>query len=221
MTNKKIIGNIMNIQFISEFLGTVAFAISGAMLAVERKMDIFGVLFLGMVTAMGGGFIRDMSLGRVPPAMFRTSVFLIVSLLASLYTYVVFRWGFRFIPRLSDEKFQWILNFTDAIGLGLFSVTGVNVAIDAGYGEYHAYAIFLGMLTGVGGGMLRDIMADLTPAVLRKHVYASASLLGAVCYDAMLFTLPRGSAMFLASMVVIVIRMMAYHFKWNLPKAVR
>lgn len=211
----------MNIQFISEFLGTAAFAVSGAMLAIERKMDIFGILFLGMVTAMGGGFIRDMSLGRVPPAMFRTSVFLTVALLISLCTYFAFRWKFQSVLHLYKEKFQWVLNFTDAIGLGLFSVTGVNVAIDAGYGEYHAYAVFLGMLTGVGGGMLRDIMAGLTPAVLRKHVYASASLLGAVCYDVMLFFMPRESAMFLASMIVIVVRMVAYHFKWNLPKAIQ
>ncbi|MBS6396250.1 MAG: trimeric intracellular cation channel family protein [Clostridiales bacterium] len=210
----------MNIQFTSEILGTIAFAISGAMLAIERKMDIFGVLFLGLVTAMGGGFMRDVVLGKVPPGMFLSPVFVTVGIVASLYTYFMIHWNQHMIPRMSEGIFQWVLNFTDAIGLGLFTVVGVNTAIDAGYGRYHMLCIFLGMLTGVGGGMLRDIMAGLTPAILRKHVYACASLLGAVCYAGLICVMPRGYAMFAGSIIVIAVRMMAYHFKWNLPKAI-
>jgi len=211
----------MNLQFVSEILGTAAFALSGAMLAVERKMDIFGILFLGIVTATGGGFIRDMALGRVPPAMFTTPLYILIGLFASLYTFFAFRWNWHRIPNLTEERFQWVLNFTDAIGLGLFSVTGVNVAVNAGYGDYHLFVISMGMLTGVGGGMLRDIMAGLTPAILRKHVYACASLLGAICYDLMLPFLPKNAAMFIGAFIVIVVRMLAYHFKWNLPKAIQ
>lgn len=210
----------MNMQFFVELLGTIAFAISGAMLAIERKMDIFGVLFLGLVTAMGGGFMRDVVLGKVPPSMFTNPVMVGAGILASLYTYFVIHMNQHFIPHLSEGKFQWILNFTDAIGLGLFTVAGANVAIDAGYEGYHMLVIFLGMLTGVGGGMLRDIMAGLTPAILRKHVYACASLLGAAGYDLILSQVPRGIAMFLGAVIVITIRMLAYHYKWNLPKAV-
>lgn len=209
----------MNIQFISEILGTIAFAISGAMLAIERKMDIFGILFLGLVTAMGGGFMRDVVLGKVPPGMFRSPVFVVVGLLTSFYTYLAIRLKHHMIPHMSEERFQWVLNFTDAIGLGLFTVAGANVAIDAGYGDYHMMVIFLGMLTGVGGGMLRDVLAGLMPAILRKHVYACASLLGAVCYDGMRLFLSRGGAMFMGAVIVVVIRMLAYHYKWNLPKA--
>lgn len=210
----------MDLQFISEIIGTVAFAISGAMLAIDRRMDIFGVLFLGIVTAMGGGFIRDLALGRVPPAAFTTSTYLLTGFLASLYTFFVVRWKRHILPGLSEERFQLVLNFTDAIGLGLFSVTGVNAAINYGYGSYHIFAIFCGLLTGVGGGMLRDIMAGLTPAVLKKHVYACASLAGAILYDRLLLVLPRDISIFAAAAVVVVIRMLAYHYKWNLPRAV-
>lgn len=209
----------MNIQFISEVLGTVAFAVSGAMLAIERKMDIFGVLVLGLVTAMGGGLMRDIVLGNVPPNMFKSPLLVTIGLLASLYTFGIVRRHQDMIPHLPEGKFQWILNLTDAIGLGLFTVVGANVAIDAGYGDYHMLIVFLGMLTGVGGGMLRDILAGLTPAILCKHVYACASLLGAVSYDLLRMGMPREYAMFFAAAVTFVIRMLAYHYKWNLPKA--
>ena len=189
----------MNIPFIVEVLGTIAFAVSGAMLAIDRKMDLFGVLFLGLVTASGGGFMRDVVLGIVPPSMFISPML---------------------IPYLPEGLFQWILNFTDAVGLGLFTVLGVNVAIDAGYGSHHKFVIFLGMLTGVGGGMLRDILAGLTPAILRKHIYACASLLGAACYDYLLLCMQKEYAMFTGALIVMVVRMLAYHLNWNMPRAV-
>ncbi len=211
---------VMNIQLIIEVLGTIAFAISGAMLAVERKMDLFGVLFLGLVTASGGGFMRDVALGIVPPSMFVSPMVIPVGLLASFYTFLAIHWNQHMIPYLPEGLFQWILNFTDAVGLGLFTVLGVNVAIEAGYGECHKFVLFLGMLTGVGGGMLRDIFAGLTPAILRKHIYACASLFGAACYDCLLLCIRKEYAMFAGAVTVTAIRMLAYHFKWNMPRAV-
>lgn len=209
----------MNIQFISEVLGTIAFAISGAMLAIERKMDIFGVLVLGLITAMGGGLMRDIVLGKVPPSLFCSPLFVTIGLMTALYTFFVVRKHKDMIPHLPEGQFQWVLNFTDAIGLGLFTVIGANVTIDAGYGDYHMMIIFLGMLTGVGGGMLRDVLAGLTPAILCKHVYACASLCGAVCYDFLWRMMPRSYAMFIGASIVFAIRMLAYHYKWNLPRA--
>lgn len=211
----------MNIQLIIEILGTVAFAISGAMLAIDRKMDVFGVLVLGLVTALGGGFMRDVVLGIVPPSMFTNRIFIPVGLITSFYTFLAIRWNQHIIPLLPEGRFELVLNFTDAIGLGLFTVLGVNAAVNAGYRDYHMFVIFLGMLTGVGGGMLRDIFAGLTPAILRKHIYACASLLGAVCYDGLLFCMEKEYAMFIGSVVVIMVRMLAYHFKWDLPRAMK
>jgi len=91
-------------------------------------------------------------------------------------------------------------------------------AIDSGYGAYHAYVLFLGMLTGVGGGMFRDVLAGIMPAVLRKHVYACASLVGAICYLGLLCVMPRGYAMFAGAVIVVVIRLLASHYKWNIPR---
>ncbi len=210
----------MNIPFVVEVLGTIAFSISGAMLAIERKMDLFGVLFLGLVTVSGGGFMRDVVLGIVPPSMFISPMLIPVGLITSFYTFLAIHWNQHLIPYLPEGLFQWILNFTDAVGLGLFTVLGVNVAIDAGYGDYHRFVIFLGMLTGVGGGMLRDILAGLTPAILRKHIYACASLLGAACYDYLLLCMEKGYAMFAGAVIVMVVRMLAYHLNWNMPRAV-
>ncbi len=210
----------MNIQLIVEVLGTIAFSISGAMLAIQRKMDLFGVLFLGLVTASGGGFIRDVVLGIVPPSMFVSPMLIPVGLITSFYTFLAIHWNQHLIPYLPEGLFQWILNLTDAVGLGLFTVLGVNVAIDAGYGDCHKFVIFLGMLTGVGGGMLRDVLAGLMPAILRKHIYACASLLGAACYDYLLLCMDRGYAMFTGAMIVMAVRMLAYHFNWNMPRAV-
>ena len=209
----------MNIQIIAEIMGTVAFAISGAMLAIERKMDLFGIVFLGIVTAAGGGFIRAMTLGIVPPAMFSSPMVLPLAILSSLAVCALVAWLYKGSDEeLHVERFQWILNFTDAIGLGLFTVAGANTAIDSGYGDYHAYVLFLGMLTGVGGGMFRDVLAGIMPAVLRKHVYACASLVGAICYLGLLCVMPRGYAMFAGAVIVVVIRLLASHYKWNIPR---
>lgn len=104
----------MNIQLIAEIMGTVAFAISGAMLAIERKMDLFGIVFLGIVTAAGGGFIRDMTLGIVPPAMFSSPMVLPLAILSSLAVCALVAWLYKGSDEeLHGERFQWILNFTD------------------------------------------------------------------------------------------------------------
>ena len=141
----------MNIQIIAEIMGTVAFAISGAMLAIERKMDLFGIVFLGIVTAAGGGFIRDMTLGIVPPAMFSSPMVLPLAILSSLAVCALVAWLYKGSDEeLHGERFQWILNFTDAIGLGLFTVAGANTAIDSGYGDLSCLCGFSGNAHGCG-----------------------------------------------------------------------
>ena len=209
----------MNIQIIAEIMGTVAFAISGAMLAIERKMDLFGIVFLGIVTAAGGGFIRDMTLGIVPPAMFSSPMVLPLAILSSLAVCALVAWLYKGSDEeLHGERFQWILNFTDAIGLGLFTVAGANTAIDSGYGDYHAFVIFLGMLTGVGGGILRDLLAGEIPYVLQKHIYATACIFGIIGYYILYHFIPENAAALIGFCLVLVIRYLAKHFEWNLPR---
>ena len=111
------------------------------------------------------------------------------------------------------------MNLLDAIGLGVFTAMGIDTAIAAGYGKYHFFIIFLGVITGVGGGILRDIMAGQTPFVLKKHVYACASLAGALSYVWLLPRIFPQAAFLISAALVVLIRVLARHYKWNLPTA--
>lgn len=202
--------------FITEMIGTVAFAISGAMTAIERRLDLFGVLFLGATTAIGGGIVRDVLLGQVPPRAFLNYVYMLTAVISAAVIFLLSYLNTKTeqpVPFLDDN----LLNFFDAAGLGIFSVIGVQHTINAGFGDNVFFCVFLGMLTGVGGGMLRDIMSQTTPAVLRKHIYALASIAGALCYY-YLHPYHDGLAILVTTALVIVIRLLASHYKWTLPR---
>ena len=202
--------------FITEIIGTIAFAISGATIAIERKLDLFGVIFLGATTAIGGGIVRDMLLGQVPPKSFVNYVYFLTAAVTALVVFLLFaanRNRNTPLPFLSDG----MLNFFDAAGLGIFSVIGVQNTVNAGFGDNIFFCVFLGMLTGVGGGMLRDVMSHAVPAVLRKHIYALASIAGALCYYC-LRGFDEGFAIVTTTGLVIIIRLMASHYKWTLPR---
>lgn len=202
--------------FITEMIGTVAFAISGAMTAIERRLDLFGVLFLGATTAIGGGIVRDVLLGQIPPRAFLNYVYMLTAVISAAVIFLLSYLNTKTeqpVPFLDDN----LLNFFDAAGLGIFSVIGVQHTINAGFGDNVFFCVFLGMLTGVGGGMLRDIMSQTTPAVLRKHIYALASIAGALCYY-YLHPYHDGLAILVTTALVIVIRLLASHYKWTLPR---
>lgn len=204
---------------VTELVGTIAFAVSGAMLAVKKRLDIFGILFLGVVTALGGGTVRDLLLGHTPPRMFYNVAYILVALLSALTVF--------FVVRLTHGQELWaghaadnMLTFSDALGLGIFAVIGTQAGIADGFGDNAVLCIFLGMVTGVGGGVLRDMMCADIPFVLRKHIYAVAALLGAGIY----YWLDRlgvnsGVASLIGMTVTVVVRVLAWHYRWNLPKA--
>jgi len=202
--------------FVTEMIGTVAFAISGAMIAIERKLDLFGVLFLGATTAIGGGIVRDLLLGQIPPRAFLNYVYMLTAVISAAVIFLL-----SYLNSTMDEPAPLLndalLNFFDAAGLGIFSVIGVQHTINAGFGDNVFFCVFLGMLTGVGGGMLRDVMSQTTPAVLRKHIYALASIAGALCYY-YLHSYHDGFAILATTLLVIVIRLLASHYKWTLPR---
>ncbi len=207
--------------YIIEIIGTIAFASSGALLAMEKHMDIFGVCILGVTTSVGGGLIRDLVLGNTPPNVFRNGSYVIVAIVVSVllfvFRYIRVRRDFTLVDRIKgyyDLSMLWM----DAIGLGIFTVVGINTAIQKGYEDHTFLLIFVGMVTGIGGGMIRDIMAQRTPFVLVKHVYACASLAGAVVYIFLLKFLPTVSSMGVAATFVVIIRVAAARYRWNLPK---
>ena len=200
-----------------EIIGTVAFASSGAMVAVRKKLDLFGVIVLGVITAVGGGMLRDLMIGNIPPVMFRDPLYVLAAFITVTILFLMFRrWPFLLGSKYI-ETYEQIMNILDAIGLGAFTVTGINTGVAAGYGDYHFLIIFLGVITGIGGGILRDIMAGETPYVLKKHIYACASIAGACLYVFLLGYIRSGSAMIISALLVVVIRLLASYFRWNLP----
>lgn len=200
-----------------EIIGTIAFASSGAMLAIQKEMDLFGVGVLGVTTSVGGGMIRDLILGMIPPFMFQKPVYTITAMATSMLLFVII-YGKR---NLKNDKvtaaYNKIMLIFDTVGLGIFTVTGINTAKNAGYGQPFLL-IFVGVITGVGGGLLRDMMAQEKPYILTKHIYACASVLGAavcVCLNVVLDDL---AAMAAGLATVVLVRIFATHYRWNLPK---
>lgn len=209
----------MDVQVMCEVLGTAAFSISGAIIAIKHKMDIFGVVVLGIVTALGGGFLRDIILNISPPSLFVNTTYLSTAYISALLVFYIIAETNKLALFFSEAVFYWVLNIVDAIGLAMFTTVGVNIATEAHQGAYAFFSIFLGMLTGVGGGIIRDILAGSMPIILRKHIYAIASLTGAAFYYYAQLVVSHNYAMFISAGIIITIRILADYYCWNLPKA--
>ncbi len=204
--------------FVLDMIGTVAFGLSGAMTAIEKEMDILGVIILGMVTAVGGGITRDIILGNTPPQAFQQPVFAGSAAVVSAMVFAVIYFHFKGYQEISGYWFQHILMAADTLGLGVFTVAGVRAAFDSGMDINYFLPVFLGTITGVGGGLLRDMMAGDRPYIFVKHVYASASILGACVCVFIWKRLGGNIAMPVGAASVIVLRILAIRFRWNLPK---
>lgn len=203
------------VLFVLELIGAAAFAVSGAMAAIEKRADIFGVLFLAVTTALGGGVIRDVLIGRIPPVMFVSYWYLLISVAAALAVFIdAYLRSEKY--KLHLDKLDAVNNIFDAIGLAVFTVSGMNAAMPVS--DNIILVLFVGMCTGVGGGMLRDIMTNTMPKVLRKRVYAVASLLGGGLYYAMYALGANQLASIGCGMLLIfALRLFATIYKWNLP----
>ncbi len=206
------------ITFFMEMAGTVAFAASGAMVGVERNMDIFGVSVLGVVTAVGGGMIRDIVLGIIPPNVFTNPVYALVATITSCVVFLAFYWKRQLLEGHMRLTYDRVMLVMDSIGLGIFTVVGVNTGIRSGYMDNVFLLVFLGTITGVGGGLMRDMMAGVPPYIFVKHIYACASIVGAVVCVYMNRFVGNVEAMMVACFVIILIRYLAAHYRWNLPR---
>ena len=203
---------------ILEIIGTVAFAVSGALIALSCRLDLFGVVFIGCITACGGGIMRDILIDKVPPAVFDNTYIIFIAAISSVIVFILAYINRHHFDTIR-EKLEKINNIFDAIGLSVFSVVGVEVVINAGFADRKLFCILMGMMTGVGGGILRDVLADKTPYVLKKHVYAIASLLGSGFYYALRVNLDSiVLSATLAMVLVFSVRMLATVYLWQLPK---
>ncbi len=202
-----------------EVAGTISFAVAGAMAALEKRVDLFGVIFLGATTALAGGIIRDVLVGKIPPSAFSNYRYMAIAAATALIVFLI-AWLFREHYQHHVEVVNAVNNVFDAAGLGAFTITGAKVAMGMGYMANGFFVVFLAMVTGIGGGVLRDLMIGEIPFVLRKRIYAVASILGGIVY----YQLVRRqtddmAAAFIGIAVVFGLRMLATVFKWNLPKA--
>lgn len=199
-----------------DLIGTIAFAISGALIGISKKMDLFGTLVLAITTACGGGCLRDIMVGSVPPAMCRNPVYVVI---AAVVATIVFLLVFfhTHMPRMLAPLYDKMLFWFDTLGLAAFTVDGVMVGIQCGYGDNVFLLAFLGFLTAVGGGTLRDVLAGRIPDIFLKHIYAVAAIAGGLLLT---LTRPLGDkpSMILGFSLVIALRCLAAHYRWNLPR---
>lgn len=207
------------VMLAAELIGTFAFAFSGSVVAVQKKLDLFGTLVLGNITAVGGGFLRDLTLGNIPPALFKNPVYVLVATATSLGVFLLCYFRVITADGTQTGTYARLLNVMDAIGLGIFTVVGINTAAAAGYGEHGFFlSVAVGVITGIGGGVMRDVLAMRLPVVLHKHIYAVASIAGACVYYPLRPHLPQVASLLIGAGLVIAIRLCASHFGWNLPK---
>jgi uncharacterized membrane protein YeiH len=199
----------MNLLYALDLLGTAAFAASGAWAGIRRDMDLFGVMVLGLVTATGGGTLRDLLLGDTPPFIFKDETYLYISLSISLAVFVFHR-RMAFL--------QHPLLYFDAVGLGTFVVIGTGKALDFRMGLIGS--VMMGVMTATAGGMMRDVLSGRVPLVLQKEVYASACLAGGILLCLLSRTpLSRNWIFPAAALTVIVLRLLAIRYNWSLPRA--
>lgn len=205
------------IIIVTELIGAVAFSISGSLIAVRRSLDLFGVVLVGCITSVGGGILRDVFLGRFPPAIFSNGIILAIAAVTAIIVFVIAYFNAQKFEAL-EKQIEKINNFFDAVGLAAFSITGTEAACSAGFSDWVLFAISMGVLTGIGGGIVRDILVDTTPYVLKKHIYALASVLGSGIYYFIRIYGEKVIAIIVAMSIIIIIRMLATKYHWKLPK---
>lgn len=199
----------MNIIYILDLVGTAAFAASGAWVGVRKHMDLFGVLVLGVVTAVGGGTLRDLLLGDIPPFSLKDESYISIAIAVSLFV---------FINRVRFKMFEKPLLYFDAIGLGTFAVIGTTKALDFQLGWLSS--VLMGVTTGTAGGIIRDVLANQVPLILRREIYASACIAGGFMLVIIEQTgVARSVAALIAAGTVIVVRLLAIRYDWGLPRS--
>jgi uncharacterized membrane protein YeiH len=192
-----------------DLLGTAAFAATGAFKAVEHKSDIVGIIVLASITGVAGGMLRDMIFGRIPPVAIANPLYVAITIGMAIAIFFLYK---------SFKQYEGIVLMFDAVGLGVFTVIGASFAYGV-YGLNFLAMAFAGIVTAVGGGILRDVFVNEIPIVFVKELYASASFVGVVAFFGML---AAGVSVNLAAIPCIALvtglRMLAMRYNWNLPR---
>lgn len=190
-----------------EIIGVIAFSISGALTGINKRLDLFGVIFLSLTTAVGGGILRDVLIGIIPPTAFVSPISATISIMTGLFV-------FYFHDKLT--KFNKIIVVSDAIGLSVFAVIGCRTAVVNGANNAFI-AVAMGLSTGCGGGILRDVFVNNIPFVLKKEIYAIAAIIGALSFYFINQVLSDVVALYLCAGITFLIRILAIKFDLSLP----
>ncbi len=204
----------MNLLFVFfEYLGVFVFALSGSVMAVRRHMDLYGSIILAILTALGGGLIRDVMIGRIPPVMLSDGSYIVVAMVAAFTVYLLYS---------VIDRVHYPLRILDAVGLGVFTVLGADLAVESGLPWFAS--VMIGIISGTGGGMIRDVLAREVPLVLQREVYAVAALIGATGY---VFLQPlsvenellQGGLAISIALFIAGFRVISVYRDWHLPRA--
>lgn len=191
-----------------ELIGTVAFAVSGALVAIEKKLDYYGIVLLAIVTAVGGGIIRDIIINLPLPVALSDPTYIVICIVTAAVVIMFYKWV---------KKIHSLVVIFDAVGLAAFTAIGAEAALNNDV--YTPFVVItLALLTGTGGGVIRDMFAREIPFVFKKEVYATASLAGAVAFLISYPYLGEDPAMYICFGATLVIRLVCVKFDWNLAK---
>ncbi len=207
--------------YIFEILGTISFAVSGAMSAIKQKLDLLGVVFIAFSTAVAGGIMRDVFIGHTPPRIFFNYGFIIIAFVSSIVVFIIYRLSINnFIRKKNIFLIKFNL-FIDTVGLAVFSVIGVEFALESPYSQNIFLAILSGFLSAVGGGIVRDILCNQVPYVFKgKEIYATAAIAGSLIYYLLVrsnLNINNEMSSFISIMAIIILRYLAINHKLRLP----
>jgi len=191
-----------------DYLGTFAFGLSGGMVAVERKMDIVGILILSTLTGIGGGILRDVILGSTPPVAFLSHHYFLLLILSGFLVFFFYR---------RVKSFERLVVVVDALGLGVFTLIGMEKGL--AYRLPFLNVILMGIMTATFGGVLRDVLANRVPFILKREIYASACFAGGVLFLLTRDAFPQWVSYALVVSFITIFRLIAYFKQWNLPRA--
>jgi uncharacterized membrane protein YeiH len=209
---------VKDFLIIIQCIGAISFTISATIYAIHKRADIMGALVFSLLTCFGGGFIRDIAIGKNPPSILSDKVLIATAALSIVVCIICYHLGFiKKISRFADRhQHSLLIEFTDSLGLASYVISGLEIARESGNTGF-VILTFAGCITGVGGGILRDICSAEIPAVFRKHIYLIPVIIASVFFTLTYKHMNEVLCIIITMLIVIVIRMIAFKFKWNLP----
>lgn len=211
----------MEVLKVLEIVGLVAFALSSVFIGIEYELDLFGIFFIALCTSLGGGVIRDLVLGTQPPLMFLHYEYVLTVVATVAVSLVIFKILDKKLNKKAIRIIKRVVDIFDAIGLGVFTVSGCQSAVNVGMGDNFFLMVFVGMITAVGGGILRDLLSGRKPVVVRKEIYALASIGGTVLFYFIHDKMNEAGAMYLTAGLITAVRVVASLRRITLSYALR